>query len=44
MLPNVCFVLICGVSEQGVAEAEFEKDLERTFKIFFSASYEKVRL
>ncbi|XP_012677854.1 bifunctional epoxide hydrolase 2 [Clupea harengus] len=25
----------------GVAEAEFEKDLERTFKIFFSASYEK---
>lgn len=28
---------------QGVAEAELEKDLERTFKIFFSSSSEAVR-
>lgn len=27
---------------QGVAEAELEKDLERTFKLLFTASYEKV--
>ncbi len=27
---------------QGVAEAELEKDLERTFKIFFASSTEAV--
>lgn len=32
----------CLFTFQGVAEAELEKNLERTFKIFFSSSSERV--
>ena len=36
------YIHVCVCVFQGVAEAELEKDLERTFKIFFSSSAEAV--